>query len=83
MIWNQCLQGTGNFSPAVWLDRLVLKAVVTAELGHVYTTSEPGRMHVIEAADKFRLVTTNWLAERCLATPAITNADLVGIPRII
>ena len=61
-----------NDGRPVWRKRIEgeFSASLIAGAGHVYATSEQGRMYVFEAADKFRL------AERCLATPAIANGDL-------
>lgn len=63
---------------AIWKDRL--KGTFTASLvaadGRLYAVSEHGVVHVFAAAERFELLASNSLAERCLATPAIAGDAL-------
>ena len=63
---------------AVWRDRLDgdFVASLIAGDGSIYATSEQGNIYVFEAADQFRLVSTNQMNERCLATPAVARDDI-------
>ena len=44
--------------------------------GLAYTTSEQGRVDVIESADEFRLATTNVLGDRSMVSPAVGGGDI-------
>jgi len=63
----------------IWKRRL--SGPVTASLiagdGRVYAVTERGRVYVLAAADKFELLAENELGERCLATPAIAEGELL------
>jgi outer membrane protein assembly factor BamB len=62
----------------LWQERL--RGSFTASLiagdGKIYATSEQGRVYVAAAGDQFKLLATNRLEERCLATPAIAGGEL-------
>jgi outer membrane protein assembly factor BamB len=61
--------GTGN---VVWTERLdgAFSSSLVAAGGRIYATSESGDVYVVRAGDRFELVATNAMGERCLATPA-------------
>ncbi len=63
----------------IWVGRLrgTFSASLVAADGRVYATSEQGVVYVFAAADSFQLLATNDLDERCLATPAIANGELL------
>lgn len=62
----------------IWRGRLgsPVSASLVAGAGHIYVTGESGDVFVVEAADEFKLVSTNSLHESCLATPAIAQGEL-------
>ncbi len=43
----------------------------------VYFVEESGKTYVVEAAHAFKLISTNDLGERTLASPAISNGILI------
>jgi len=49
---------------------------VSAE-NHVYFLSDRGVTTVVEAGPEFRVVSKNDLGEKCFASPAISNGDLL------
>jgi outer membrane protein assembly factor BamB len=64
LVWQQRLRGTYSAS-------------LIAGAGQVYAVSEQGDVHVLAAGDSFRLEATNRLRQRCLATPAVANGQLL------
>jgi outer membrane protein assembly factor BamB len=62
----------------LWQERLrgSFTASLVAGDGKLYATSEQGRVDVIAVDEKFKLLATNRLEDRCLATPAIAGGDL-------
>jgi outer membrane protein assembly factor BamB len=62
----------------LWQERLrgSFAASLTAGDGKLYATSERGNVYVIAQGDSFRLLATNRLRERCLATPAVAGNEL-------
>ncbi len=72
-----CSFNLGSGEP-IWRDHL--KGIFTASLvaadGRIYATDEYGVIYVIAADDTFRVLATNDLEERTLATPAIADGDL-------
>jgi len=63
LFWRQRLQGD------------VFSSLLTGG-GLAYTTSEQGRVDVIESADEFRLATTNVLGDRSMVSPAVGGGDI-------
>jgi len=63
----------------IWRKRL--KGVFTASLiagaGRIYATNERGTVYVLAADDTFRLLATNEMGARCLATPAPSHGELL------
>lgn len=62
----------------LWQERLrgSFTASLVAGDGKLYATSEQGRVYVIAVGEQFKLLATNRLDERCLATPAIAGSEL-------
>jgi outer membrane protein assembly factor BamB len=62
----------------LWQERLrgSFTASLVAGDGKLYATSEQGRIYVIALGEQFKLLATNRLDERCLATPAIAGGEL-------
>ena len=62
----------------LWQERLrgSFTASLVAGDGKLYATSEQGRVYVIAVSEQFKLLATNRLDERCLATPAIAGGEL-------
>jgi outer membrane protein assembly factor BamB len=62
----------------LWQERLrgSFTASLVAGDGKLYATSEQGRVYVIALGEQFKLLATNRLDERCLATPAIAGGEL-------
>jgi outer membrane protein assembly factor BamB len=62
----------------LWQERLrgSFIASLVAGDGKLYATSEQGRVYVIAVGEQFKLLATNRLDERCLATPAIAGGEL-------
>jgi outer membrane protein assembly factor BamB len=62
----------------LWQERLrgSFTASLVAGDGKIYATSEQGRVYVIALGDQFKLLATNRLDERCLATPAVAGGEL-------
>ena len=63
----------------VWKKRLggVFTASPVIADGKVYFVEESGKTYVIEAAPEFKLVSTNDIGQRTLASPAISNGILL------
>jgi outer membrane protein assembly factor BamB len=62
-VWEENLKS--KFSPSpVYAD------------GKIFILSEEGETHIVEAANQFKLISTNPLNERCQASPAISNGKL-------
>ncbi len=63
----------------VWKKRLggVFTASPVIADGKVYFVEESGKTYVIEAAPEFKLVSTNDIGQRTLASPAISNGTLL------
>jgi outer membrane protein assembly factor BamB len=45
--------------------------------GKLYFTSEEGQIYVLRAGDTYELLATNSMNEVCMATPAITDGQLI------
>jgi hypothetical protein len=62
----------------LWQERLrgSFTASLVAGDGKLYATSEQGRVYVIALGEQFKLLATNRLDDRCLATPAIAGGEL-------
>ena len=62
----------------VWKERLggVFTASPVIANGKVYFIEESGKTYVVEAAHEFKVVSTNDIRERVLASPAISNGIL-------
>ena len=43
---------------------------------HVYFASEEGKVHVVQAGDKYHLVGVNELGESIMATPACSQGEI-------
>ncbi len=63
----------------LWTERLGgrFTASPIAADGRIYSVDERGVVRVIVAADRFELLAENPLNEKCLATPAIVDGDLI------
>jgi outer membrane protein assembly factor BamB len=61
----------------IWEERLrgSFTASLVAGDGKLYATSERGTVYVVANTDKFTLLASNRLDERCLATPAIAGDE--------
>ena len=73
-----CLQAkTGQVA---WQKRLPAGgdyyASILAADGKLYTLSEEGKVCVLEAGEKFHLLSVNDMGERCMATPAISQGQI-------
>ena len=62
----------------IWKHRLgdEFTASLVAGDGKIHAVSERGRVYVLAAADEFKLLATNEMNERALATPAISRGEL-------
>ena len=63
----------------VWRTRLhdTFTASLVAADGRLYATSERGKVYVFAAGDEARLLAENDLGEKCLATPAVADGELL------
>ncbi len=63
----------------LWRTRLSgsFTASVTAADGRVFAVNENGTCYVFAAADQFRLLAENRLGERCYATPALVDDEVL------
>jgi outer membrane protein assembly factor BamB len=63
----------------IWQQRLrgAFTSSLVAGDGRIYATNERGTMFVVAAADEFKLLAENELDERMLATPAISQGELL------
>lgn len=63
----------------LWTERLGgrFTASLVAADGRIYSVDERGVIRVMAAADRFELLAKNPLDEKCLATPAIVEGDLI------
>jgi outer membrane protein assembly factor BamB len=59
------------------LPASTFSASLVAAGGNLYITSEQGETYVIAPADKLQIVARNNLGERCLATPALADGQIV------
>jgi outer membrane protein assembly factor BamB len=64
VLWRQRLGGKFSASP-VWAD------------GNVYFLAENGRMTVVKEGPAFQLVAQNELGEKCCASPALSQGNLL------
>jgi hypothetical protein len=62
-----------------WQHRLggTFSASVVALGGHIYFSSEQGKVTVLRPGDEFHVVSTNELDGRIFATPVVTGRDLI------
>jgi outer membrane protein assembly factor BamB len=66
---------TGTYLWTEQLGRHHSASPVSAE-GRLYFLDDDGRTHVVRAAPKFELLTTNPLGEKCFASPAVSRGCL-------
>ncbi len=69
----------GGNGEKIWDTKLrgVFTSSLIAADGRLYAINEPGTVSVFAAADEFKLLATNELGSRCLATPAVVDGDLL------
>ena len=63
----------------LWRERLdgSFTSSLVAGDGKIYATSEDGVVYVFALGDEFKLLATNAMNERCLATPALAAGNLL------
>jgi outer membrane protein assembly factor BamB len=72
-----CFQAkTGKIEWQERLDGAHHASLVSAE-NHLYFLSDRGVTTVVEAGPEFRIIAKNALSEKCFASPAISNGDLL------
>lgn len=68
-----------NSGANLWRERLAgsFTSSLVAGDGKIYATSEDGVVYVFAPGDEFKLLATNHMNERCLATPALAASNML------
>ena len=67
----------GRLPPAARERRTGFTASAVAADGKLYFTSENGDIYVVQSGPSFKLLATNVMDEACMATPAISDGQLI------